>query len=214
MPVSALKATLPQIGCEPLSVSLLKLGDLPKKWQTSSIFHRGLTLTWRIWTRPGLGGLWCSRALRRKVKPTRTRTAISNTTWVFFGEFYYEKKEKETITILWNLQFDIFWNWNGKLKSWLLKFDAKKVWWLFAKSKKDNSQKKCPQLCISIYGLYSYFSINLYRRNRSYHDWGQHVVRMLLFFQLNDMKSDKMSDEWSEKWFWFCEGIPHSLMMW
>ena len=108
----------------------------------------------------------------------------------------------------------IFWNWNGKLKSWLLKFDAKKVWWLFAKSKKDNSQKKCPQLCISIYGLYSYFSINLYRRNRSYHDWGQHVVRMLLFFQLNDMKSDKMSDEWSEKWFWFCEGIPHSLMMW
>ena len=112
--------------------------------------------------------------------------------WTTLFEFYYEKKEKETITILWNLQFDIFWNWNGKLKSWLLKFDAKKVWWLFAKSKKDNSQKKCPQLCISIYGLYSYFSINLYRRNRSYHDWGQHVVRMLLFFQLSDKKSDKI----------------------
>ena len=31
MPVSALKATLPQIGCEPLSASLLKLGDPPKK---------------------------------------------------------------------------------------------------------------------------------------------------------------------------------------
>ena len=49
--------------------------------------------------------------------------------------------------------------------------------------------KKC------FYGLYLYFCTNLYRRNRSYHDWGQHVVRMLLFFQLNDMKSDKMSDE-------------------
>ena len=123
MPVSALKATLPQIGCEPLSPSLLKLGDPPKKWQTSSIFHRGLTLTWRILTRPGLGGLWCSRALRRKVKPTRTRTAISNTTWVFSVELYYEKKERETITILWNLQFDMSWNWNGKLIFWLLKFD-------------------------------------------------------------------------------------------
>ena len=141
MPVSALKATLPQIGCEPLSPSLLKLGDPPKKWQTSSIFHRGLTLTWRIWTRPGLGGLWCSRALRRKVKPTRTRTAISNTTWVFFGELCYEKKDRETITILWNLQFDMSWNWNGKLIFWLLKFDeAEKLWGLFAKSKNNNKK--------------------------------------------------------------------------
>ena len=181
MPVSALKATLPQNGCEPLSVSLLKLGDPPKKWQTSSIFHRGLTLTWRIWTRPGLGGFWCSRALRRKVKPTRTRTAISNTTWVFFVELYYEKKERETITILWNLQFDMSWNWNGKLIFWLQKFDeAEKPWGLFL------TIKKC------FYGFYLYFWTNLYRRNRSYHDWGQHVVRMLLFFQLNDTKSDKI----------------------
>ena len=150
MPVSALKATLPQIGCELLSFSILKLGDPPKKWQTSSIFQRGLTLTWRIWTRPGLGGLWCSRALRRKVKPTRTRTAISNTTWVFFGEFYYEKKEKETITILWNLQFDMSWNWNGRLIFWLLKFDeAEKLWGLFAKS--EITIKSVSMACICIF---------------------------------------------------------------
>ena len=110
----------------------------PKKWEISSIFHRGLTLNWRIWTRPGLGGLWCSRALRRKVKPTRTRTAISNTTWVYFVEWYYEKKGRETITILWNLQFDMSWNWNGKLIFLLLKFDkAQKLWALFAKWKKS-----------------------------------------------------------------------------
>ena len=44
-----------------------------------------------------------------------------------------------------------------KVKIFTTEVWCKKVWWLFAKSKKDNSQKKCPQLCISIYGLYSYF---------------------------------------------------------
>ena len=191
MPVSALKATLPQIGCEPLSVSLLKLGDLPKKSDRHLQFFKeawlwpeeyGLDLDLVVCDVPGLFDARWSQQGPEQQSAIQPGFSLVN----------FEKKEKETITILWNLQFDIFWNWNGKLKSWLLKFDAKKVWWLFAKSKKDNSQKKCPQLCISIYGLYSYFSINLYRRNRSYHDWGQHVVRMLLFFQLNDMKSGKI----------------------